>query len=255
MRWRWILLGGAAILVLVAVAGVGLFLLADADAGAVSPERALTEFRDDPGVVRDPAGGVPPAGVYLFRVAGEETLSRGPLTITRTFPDLAPRTITHTETGFDVNWRLSTGKGELSHISLADESTVTTYAESYFAAAGITFTNTRAWTPPTTRALVEPKVGDRWSGRHTDGEGLMLDSESEVTGMRTLRIGGMPVRTAVVESSFTVSGTATGSGSSTSFYDPESALNVRTVTQSDLSQDGSAKTRYVATLTSLDPLT
>ena len=255
MRWRWILGGAAAIVLLTVGVGAALFLVADRDAGAVSPERALSEFRERPGADRRPAPGLPAAGVYLYRVRGEETLSRGPLSITRTFPAVAPRTIRHTPGGYEVQWRISTGKGELTRVRAGARRSWTVYGESYFSAAGISTTNRRSWEPPQPRAPRTVRVGARWGGRSTDGDGLVVDSESRVTGMRTIRVGGVPVRAAVVETMFTVSGTARGSGSTTTLLDPERELDLRIDTTSDLEQNGSASTRYVATLTSLTPLT
>ncbi len=220
--------------------------------GEASADDALDDFRDSATVERTEPG-LPPGGVYGYDVTGSETISQGPIDITRSFPGSAPAIVTHTEDGYEWEWRLSSDRTETLTYAVGDRGASTTGGRSELAVAGITSDVERTWTPAALRFPLQPKVGDRFSDSVEGSDGTRLDVETEVIGTDTVEVGGEPVDVAVLEATLRFTGDSPGTVEEVLTYVPESGLLVRFESKEDFSGSGQLRSSWDAKLTSLQP--
>ena len=251
-KGRALLIGLGALVVVLVVGGVILYLIASRTSAA-STDTAVEDFRASSIEDRPAARGLPPRGVYQYTVDGRETIDGGPLSVGRDLPSLSPRIVRHTEDGFEIEWRLSGDHVESWGYALQDDGAHALFERSTLSVAGISATTENEWSPPPLRLPAEPEVGMTWTERTSSG-GQRISIASEVSAQETVDVGGTPVEVVLIDSTIDYAGDVEGRIEDTSYYDPETGLEIRHVSNATL-DDGSSEvtTRWDATLRSLEP--
>jgi hypothetical protein len=191
--------------------------------------------------------------VYEYAVEGDESLSRGPISVSRDLPDRAPMILRHTDIGYETEIRYSGDHVEWVRYRLAGRGASATWGQTKVGASGFATTRPREWTPAPLRLPFAPEVGDTWDGDYDSG-GLAVRIESEVTREDTVNVGGESVEVIVIESTQAVEGEYSGSRREQFYYSPDTGLVVRYVIESDL--EGPVDLRFDAdqTLVSTEPV-
>lgn len=251
-KGRALLIGLGALVVVLVVGGVILYLIASRTSAA-STDTAVEDFRESSIEDRPEARGLPAQGVYQYTVDGRETIDGGPLSVGRDLPSISPRIVRHTEQGFEIEWRLSGDHVESWGYALEDDGAHALFERSTLAVAGISATTENEWSPPPLRLPAEPEVGMSWNEDTASGD-QRISIASEVSGRETVDVGGTPVEVVLIESTIDYAGGVEGRIEDTSYYDPETGLEIRHVSNATL-DDGSSEvtTRWDATLRSLEP--
>jgi hypothetical protein len=244
----------AVVVILVIVIGGFLFYRAASDAEEESVDVALEEFRAENPATAAPAPGLPAMGVYDLAVTGEESISRGPISITRTLPERAPLIIRYQPQGYETESRYSDQHTEWVRYDLRADGAYADWAQTKVSAAAVSRTQPRDWHPQPLRLPVAPRVGQTWAGDYRSGD-LRVRIESEVLRRDTVAVGQESVPVAVIRSTQTISGEYDGTRTEHFWYAPASALVARYQIESSL--DGPVDLDFTAdqTLTSLTPLT
>lgn len=251
MRRRNILIG-VGVLVLVLVVGGFLFWRTLDDTDPVSASDALTEYRESP-TPGDAAPGLPAPGVYEYAVTGSEQLRRGPVSIDRGLPEIAPMIIRHVGGGYETDLRYSSDHTELSRYDLRPAGSYVTFAQTVISTPVSTTTRDREWTPPLLRLPLRPKVGQTWGGPFTAGD-LQLQIEAEVLRLETANVGGQTVNDVfVIEARQEISGDYTGQRTETFWYSPSTGLVVKYTIDSSLDGETDFDITAEQTLRSLTP--
>ncbi len=250
---RKILFGVIGVVVVLAIGATVLYLLASRTSTA-SADTALAEFRATAGEDRGDVPGLPPQGVYRYSVEGSESIGGGPLSVTRDLPATSPRILRHTDDGYETEWRISSDHTEYWRYVLDDRGASTAAERSELTVAGISGTTDNEWSPPPLRLPLDPEIGDRWTSEAATPEGQRVSIESVVADEDTIDVGGTPVTVTNVESTLEFSGDLSGVIRETNSYDASTGLEVRHVSESELTESGSTvTTRWDATLQSLEP--
>jgi hypothetical protein len=252
-KGRALLIGLGALVVVLVIGGVILFMIASRTTAA-STDTAIEDFRESSIEDRPAAPGLPAQGVYQYSVDGRETIDGGPLSVGRDLPSLSPRIVRHTEDGFDIEWRLSGDHVESWGYRLEDDGAHALFERSTLSVAGISATTQNEWSPPPLRLPADPEVGMTWTEEASSGD-QRITVASEISGQETVDVGGTPVQVVLIASTIDYSGDVEGRIEDTSYYDPETGLEIRHISNASL-DDGSSKvtTRWDATLRSLDPV-
>jgi hypothetical protein len=245
---------GVGILVVILVAGGFLFWRTLDDTDPVTASDALTEFREDPGSGGGNTGavGLPAPGVYEYDVTGSEQLARGPVSIDRELPAVAPMIVRHTGGGYETDLRYSDGHTELSRYDLRPAGAYVTFARTVVETPLSTTTRDREWTPPLLRFPIRPKVGRDWGGPFTAGD-LTLQIRNEVLSFEKATIGGRAVNAFVIESRQRITGEYTGERTETFWYSPATGLVVKYTIESTLDGPTDFDITAEQTLRSLEP--
>lgn len=220
--------------------------------GEASASGALEEFRDLESVERTEPG-LPPQGVYEYDVTGSETIIQGPIEITRAFPGSSPAIVTHTDSGYQWEWRLSSDRTETLGYTVDDRGASASSGRSELVVAGITSDVSRDWTPAPLRYPLDPEVGQQFSDSVTGSDGAKLDVETEVTGTETIDVAGTPVDVSILESTLRFSGDSPGVVEEVLSYAPDTGLLVRYQSEENFTGSGELRSKWDAKLVSLDP--
>jgi hypothetical protein len=231
-RRGYILIGVGVVIVAVVVAGFLFWRTLD-DTDPVKVSDALAEYRESP-TPGAPRPGLPAAGVYEYRVTGSERLARGPISIDRTLPEIAPMIVRRTGDGYETDVRYSEDHTELSRYDLRPQGAFVTFARTVVSIPLTTTTRDREWTPPLLRLPLRPEVGQRWGGPFTAGD-LELQIRTQVVRRETVEAGGRTVRDVfVIRSRQAITGEYTGARTETFWYSPRTGLIVRYAIDSEL---------------------
>lgn len=250
---RKVLFGVIGVLAVFAIGATVLYLLASRTS-SVSADTALVKFRATAGEDRGEQPGLPPQGVYRYSVEGSESISGGPLSVTRDLPSTSPRILRHTGDGYETEWHISSDHTEYWRYVLDERGASTAAERSELTVAGISGTTENEWTPPPLRLPLDPETGDRWTGEATTRDGQSVRIESVVAGDETIDVGSTPVTVTNVESTLEFRGDLEGVIRETNSYDASTGMEIRHVSESELTESGSTvTTRWDATLQSLEP--
>jgi hypothetical protein len=250
-RRGYILIGVGVLVVALVVAGFLVWRSLD-DTEPVTASDALAEYRESPtpGAARP---GLPAPGVYEYDVIGSEQLSRGPISIDRDLPPVAPMIIRHVGGGYETDLRYSDSHTELSRYDLRPAGAYVTFARTVVETSLSTTTRDRAWTPPLLRLPTRPKVGQDWGGPFTAGD-LQLQIRNEVLRSETADVGGTAVNDVfVIESRQEITGEYTGRRTETFWYSPSTGMVVRYTIDSTLDGPTDFDITAEQTLRSLTP--
>lgn len=220
--------------------------------GEASTGEAVDDFRDQDVAARNEPG-LPPAGVYQYDVAGSETIIQGPIEITRAFPDSSPAIVSHTDEGYQWEWRLSSDRTETLGYLVGDGGASASSGRSQLTVAGVTSDVSRDWEPAPLRFPLDPQVGQTFSDTVSGSDGTTLDIQTEVTGTDTIDVGGNPVDVSVLEATLEFSGDSPGTVEEVLHYVPETGLLVRYRSEESFTGSGELRSNWDAKLTSLDP--
>ena len=235
-----------------AIIGVSAAVFLATRSGEASASGALEEFRDLESVERTEPG-LPPQGVYEYDVTGSETIIQGPIEITRAFPGSSPAIVTHTDSGYQWEWRLSSDRTETLGYTVDDRGASASSGRSELVVAGITSDVSRDWTPAPLRYPLDPEVGQQFSDSVTGSDGAKLDVETEVTGTETIDVAGTPVDVSILESTLRFSGDSPGVVEEVLSYAPDTGLLVRYQSEENFTGSGELRSKWDAKLVSLDP--
>lgn len=251
MRRRNVLIALGILAVILVVGGV-IFGQRLGEADPVTASDALTEYRESPSQGRGGTG-LPAPGVYEYAVTGSERLARGPVSVSRTLPDVAPMIVRHLDGGYETDLRYSDAHTELSRYDLREEGAYVTFARTVVKTSVSTTTRDREWSPPLLRLPLRPRVGQEWGGPFTAGD-LRLQIENEVLRREPLEIGGEAVDDVfVIESRQRITGEYTGERTETFWYSPSTGLVVRYAIESELDGPTDFDITAEQTLRSLTP--
>jgi hypothetical protein len=251
-RRNYILIGVGVLVVALVVGGILFWRTLD-DTEPVTASDALTEYRENP-TPGEAAPGLPAPGVYEYAVTGSEQLSRGPVDVDRTLPDVAPMLVRLGDGGYETDLRYSDSHTELSRYEVRPQGAFVTFARTVVKTPVTTTTRDREWTPNLLRLPVRPKVGETWGGPFTAGD-LQLQIENEVLRRETVDVGGRPVNAFVIESRQDISGEYTGRRTETFWYAPDRGLVVKYSIDSTLDGPTDFDITAEQTLRSLSPQT
>jgi hypothetical protein len=253
VRRRTYILIGVGVLIVILVVGGYLFWRTLDDTEPVSASDALTEYRENPSPGQA-APGLPAPGVYEYDVTGSEQLARGPVSIDRDLPPIAPMIIRHQDGGYETDLRYSNAHTELSRYDLRPRGAYVVFARTVVETPVSTTTRDREWTPPLLRLPVAPKVGETWGGPFTAGD-LQLQIEAEVLRREPVDVAGRPVSAFVIEARQDITGEYTGQRTETFWYAPARALIVKYAIDSTLDGPTDFDITAEQTLRSLRPQT
>jgi hypothetical protein len=251
-RRTYILIGVGVLIVALVVAAFLVWRTLD-DTEPVTAGDALAEYRESP-TPGEARPGLPAPGVYEYDVTGSEQLARGPVSIDRGLPAIAPMLVRRVGSGYETDLRYSDGHTELSRYDVRATGAYVTFARTVVRTSLTTTTRDRQWTPPLLRLPTRPEVGEAWGGPFTAGD-LRLQIENEVLRREAVDVGGRPVDAFVIESRQEITGEYTGRRTETFWYDPPSGMVVRYAIESSLDGPTDFDITAEQTLRSLTPQT
>ena len=247
---RVILSSVAGIVVAAAVGGFLYFQTLD-EGTAVKEDKALTDFRASKAPDGAPRAGLPPQGVYTLAVTGTETITRGPISVTRPLAPKAPMIVRHTPDGFETETRYLEEHTEIARYGFRPDGTILTFAITTLKVGPTGTTKERAWSPALLRFPAEAGTAPG-AGAFKSGD-LDLKIASKRLPAETVDVAGAPVDTEVFEFAQEVAGEFTGNRTETFWYSPKDNLIVRYKVDSSLKGPTDLDFSADQTLTSLTP--
>jgi len=216
-----------ALIVLVGVAGGAYWVWHGASTStAVDKTDALAEFRDTEAVApTESRPGIPRAGVYRYRVTGEESAGTGVLSAERALPSEAIYVISPNAGGYREDLRLSEEHVEEARFQVTPEGTSAAWRRTKVTFVGIGEDSRDDVVPV---ALDHPrpmKAGATWGGKYTLGP-LVVTYTARVTGAGTAKIDGRDVRTVTYRTDATFTGPTPGTRTDIVTFAPSLSLPV-----------------------------
>jgi len=193
---------------------------------AVEATDAVSEFRTaDATADAAPRPGVPAAGVYRYRVTGEEAAGSGVLSAERPLPAEAVYIISPTAEGYHEDLRFSQEHVEEARFRVDPEGTSAEWRRTKVTFVGIG-ADTRDDVVPA--ALDHPRpmrAGDEWGGDYQLGE-LAVSYTARVTGTGTATVDGRTVRTVTYRTDATFEGPTPGTRTDVVEFAPALSLPI-----------------------------
>jgi hypothetical protein len=216
-----------ALVVLLGVAGGAWWVWQGAHTStAVEATDAVSEFRTGeaaPDVA--PRPGVPEAGVYRYRVTGQEAAGSGVLSAERPLPAEAVYIITPTAEGYHEDLRFSEEHVEEARFRVDPAGTTAEWRRTKVTFVGIG-SDTRDDVVPAALDHPRPmKAGDEWGGEYQLGE-LAVSYTAKVVGTGTATVDGRTVRTVTYRTDATFTGSTPGTRTDVVEFAPGLSLPV-----------------------------
>jgi hypothetical protein len=220
-----------ALLAAIVLGGIWAWREANASASASLPEALESVRAADLAPGR---AGLPVAGVYHYKTTGEEQLAAGPLEITRKLPPETLLVVLPEARGVrSLEWRFSRDSGETWRLADANRGTNVVYRSVTVGVRGIGRDFGGATVPALWRPK-NPRPGLKWSATYRQGDALAFRRESTVQRQETLTIGDQKVRTWVITSKETLTGSVKGEELERVWWSPELNLDVKRTIDRDI---------------------
>jgi hypothetical protein len=215
-----------ALVALLGVAGGAYWLWQGANSStAVDKDTALTEFRGGEVADAAPRPGVPAAGVYRFRVTGEESAGSGVLSAERKLPAEALYIITPTEAGYHEDLRFSEEHVEEARFRVDEAGSTAEWRRTKITFLGMGTDDRSDVTPPALDHPTPMERGDTWSTEYTLGE-LQVATRSRVVATGTATVDGEQVRTTTFRTDSTYTGPTPGTRTDVVTWAPSLSLPI-----------------------------
>ena len=170
---------------------------------------AVAEFRAKGVSETGPSPGAPAAGVYRFRVTGDESAGSGVLSASRPLPDEAVYIISPIAGGYHEDLRISQEHVEEARFHVAEAGTSATWRRTKITFLGIGEDDRSDVTPAALDHPATLPVGRTWRGRYTLGA-IGVSYRGRVVANEAMTLDSTSVPVAVIRTDATFSGSTTG---------------------------------------------
>ncbi len=199
-----------ALVVVLGVAGAGWWIWQGAHSSTpVSSTKAVSEFRGTDTADVAPRAGVPAAGVYRFRVTGQEAAGSGVLSAERPLPSEAVYIITPDEAGYHEDLRFSEEHAEEARFRVDADGSTATWRRTKVTFLGIGTDDRQDVEPAALDHPAAMKAGSAWGGEYKLGD-LVVTYTAKVTGTGTATVDGKKVKTVTFRTDATYTGSFPG---------------------------------------------
>ncbi len=197
-----------------------------ASSTAIDADEALTDFRGtEAGAATEARPGVPRAGVYRYRVTGEESAGSGVLSAERPLPAEAVYIVSPSPGGYHEDLRLSQEHIEEARFRVTPTGTSAEWRRTKITFVGIGADDRDDVVPA---ALDHPRPmrpGSTWGGDYRLGE-LAVSYTARVTGTGQATVDGRQVRTVTYRTDATFTGPTPGTRTDVVTFAPALSLPV-----------------------------
>lgn len=245
-----ILVGGV-VAALVVAGGVAWFVSTLDDQTEAKTDDVLSDFRAQAGPARQGQAGLPPQGVYQYRVKGREKIVRG-ITIERTLPDTAPMMLLHREGGYETKTLYSAEHTEEAVFALKPDGAYLTKAVTRISVGPVRNVVERDWKPQLLR--IPTGAHAPWGGNHQTGT-ITMAVKATQRPAEDVTVGTQTVKANVYRFDQQATGEYTGTRVEQFWVDPKTHLVVRYTIDSSLKGPTDLDFEVDETLTSLEPRT
>jgi hypothetical protein len=215
-----------ALVALLGVAGGAYWLWQGASSStAVDKDAALTAFRTADGAEFPARPGVPAAGVYRFRVTGEEAAGSGVLSAERPLPAEALYIITPDEAGYHEDLRFSEEHVEEARFRVDDDGSSATWRRTKVTFLGMGTDDRQDVEPPALDHPAKLTRGASWGGEYRLGD-LVVAYTARVTDTGSAVVDGERVPTATFRTEATYTGSMTGERTDVVTWAPSLSLPI-----------------------------
>lgn len=210
-------------IVLAGIVGGALLVRAAGRSDPVSVDEVLARFREQ---ATTGAGAAPAAGVYTYRVTGNEAGGSGPFKVRRDFPGTATMTVRRTADGWETETNLSEQHVEGARFRIAGDAIEMVWRREDVTFAGLGRDDRRDIDGRYRIAPLAPRVGDRFTDTYLAGS-LRNRVETAVVRSDRLQVGGTSVPVVVLRSTTRTTGALSGARDETLWWSPELRVPIR----------------------------
>lgn len=215
-----------ALVALLGVAGGAYWLWQGASSStAVDKNDALTEFRSTDAAALPARPGVPAAGVYRFRVTGEEAAGSGVLSAERPLPAEALYIITPDEAGYHEDLRFSEEHVEEARFRVDADGSSAEWRRTKVTFLGMGTDDRNDVEPPALDHPAKLAKGATWGGEYRLG-GLVVTYTARVTDTGTAVVDGERIPTATFRTESTYTGSMPGERTDVVTWAPSLSLPI-----------------------------